>query len=134
MSDRFLTLLASCALLGCLLSSNVQAEETPGAAALSAEQRESYEKQIQPLLVRACGNCHGKEPKDNDLDLTRFGTAQAILAKTKMLGDVAERLRLGDMPPKEAPQLTEAEREQLDRKSTRLNSSHIPLSRMPSSA
>ncbi len=113
MSDRFLTLLASCALLGCLLSSNVQAEETPGAAALSAEQRESYEKQIQPLLVRACGNCHGKEPKDNDLDLTRFGTAQAILAKTKMLGDVAERLRLGDMPPKEAPQPTEAEREQL---------------------
>ena len=100
-------------LLGCLLSSNVQAEETPGAAALSAEQRESYEKQIQPLLVRACGNCHGKEPKDNDLDLTRFGTAQAILAKTKMLGDVAERLRLGDMPPKEAPQPTEAEREQL---------------------
>lgn len=80
---------------------------------IPAEIRESFEKKIQPLLVRACGDCHGKEPKDNDLDLTRFGTAQAILAKTKMLGDVAERLRLGDMPPKDAPQPGKAEREQL---------------------
>jgi hypothetical protein len=85
----------------------------PTSVTISAEIRESFEKKIQPLLVRACGDCHGKEPKDNDLDLTRFGTAQAILAKTKMLGDVAERLRLGDMPPKDAPQPSKAEREQL---------------------
>lgn len=87
--------------------------EEPTSVTISAEIRESFEKKIQPLLVRACGDCHGKEPKDNDLDLTRFGTAQAILAKTKMLGDVAERLRLGDMPPKDAPQPSKAEREQL---------------------
>ena len=30
-----------------------------------------------------------------------------------MLGEVAERLRLGDMPPKDAPQPSKAEREQL---------------------
>lgn len=52
--------------------------------------------------MKTCGDCHGKEPKDNDLDLTSFGSAQAIIAKPKLLGDVAERLRLGDMPPKEA--------------------------------
>ena len=74
---------------------------------------QAFAKQIQPLLVKTCGDCHGKEPKDNDLDLTSFGSAQAIIAKPKVLGDVAERLRLGDMPPKEAPQLTEAEREKL---------------------
>jgi hypothetical protein len=87
--------------------------EEPTSVAISAEIRESFEKQIAPLLVRTCGDCHGKEPKDNDLDLTRFATAQAIVAKTKMLGDVAERLRLGDMPPKEAPQPTTVERELL---------------------
>jgi hypothetical protein len=87
--------------------------EEPAALTISAEIRESFAKEIQPLLVRTCGKCHGKEPKDNDLDLTRFGNAQAILAKTKMLGDVAERLRLGDMPPKDAPQPSKAEREQL---------------------
>ena len=74
---------------------------------------QAFAKQIQPLLVKTCGDCHGKEPKDNDLDLTSFGSAQAILAKPKVLGDVAERVRLGDMPPKDAPQPTEAEREQL---------------------
>lgn len=87
--------------------------EKPTLVTISAEIRESFEKKIQPLLVRACGDCHGKGPKDNDLDLTRFGTAQAILTKTKKLGDVAERFRLGDMPPKDAPQPTLAEREQL---------------------
>lgn len=72
-----------------------------------------FAKEFQPLLVKTCGDCHGKEPKDNDLDLTRFDSAQAILAKPKVLSDVADRLRLGDMPPKEAPQPSEAEREQL---------------------
>jgi hypothetical protein len=74
---------------------------------------ESFEKQIQPLLVRSCGKCHGKVPKDNDLDLTSFGSARAILARPKMLSNVAERVRGGDMPPKEAPQPSQAERKQL---------------------
>ena len=74
---------------------------------------QTYATQIQPLLATSCGNCHGKIPRDNDLDLTNFGSAQAILAKPKLLGDVADRLRLGDMPPKDAPQPSQAEREQL---------------------
>ena len=74
---------------------------------------QTYAAQIQPLLVSSCGKCHGTKPTDNDLDLTSFGSAQAILAKPKLLGDVAERLRMGDMPPKDAPQPSEAEREQL---------------------
>jgi hypothetical protein len=52
-------------------------------------------------------------PKDNDLDLSSFGSAQAILARPKMLSDVAERVRGGDMPPKDAPRPSQAEREQL---------------------
>ena len=78
-------------------------------AKLTAE----FDKSIQPLLVRSCGKCHGKVPRDNDLKLTRFGSAQAILARPKILSNVAERVRGGDMPPKDAPQLDQAEREQL---------------------
>lgn len=74
---------------------------------------QSFAKQIQPLLVKTCGDCHGKEPQDNDLDLTSFGSAQAILAKPKMLSDVAERVRGGDMPPKDSLQPTQPERVQL---------------------
>ena len=92
----------------------------PGAgASLNADEpapmtiSESFEKQIQPLLVRSCGKCHGKKPTDNDLDLTSFGSARTILARPKMLSNVAERVRGGDMPPKDAPQPDQAERERL---------------------
>lgn len=64
--------------------------------------REVFEKQIQPLLVKTCGECHGKVPTDNDLDLTSFDSAQAMIARPKMLSDVADRVRGGDMPPKES--------------------------------
>ena len=94
-----------------LLSLGVFGAGTPANAA--DELAQSFTKQIQPLLVKTCGKCHGKVPTDNDLDLTSFESAQAIVAKPKMLSEVAERLRLGDMPPKEAPQPTQAEREQL---------------------
>ena len=98
--------LSALSLLACLMLLTASAHGADGLA-------QSFGKQIQPLLVKACGNCHGTVPTDNDLDLTSFGTAEAILAKPKLLGDVAERLRLGDMPPKDAPQPSEAEREQL---------------------
>lgn len=88
-------------------------------ASLSADEptpmtiSDEFEKQIQPLLVRSCGKCHGKSPRDNDLDLTGFGSVKAIMARPKVLSNVAERVRGGDMPPKDAPQLDQAEREQL---------------------
>ena len=89
----------------CFFTSSLMAADEQG--------REVFEKQIQPLLVKTCGECHGKVPTDNDLDLTSFDSAQAMIARPKMLSDVADRVRGGDMPPKEAPQPTEAEREQL---------------------
>ena len=74
---------------------------------------QTYATRIQPLLAKACGKCHGTEPQDNDLDLTSYDSAQAILARPKMLNNVAERVRGGDMPPKDAPQPSQAERKQL---------------------
>ncbi|MBM3847353.1 MAG: DUF1587 domain-containing protein, partial [Verrucomicrobia bacterium] len=82
-------------------------------SAAAGELAESYAGRIQPLMVKTCGKCHGKEPKDNDLDLTSFGTADAILAKPRVLADILERLIEHDMPPKKAPQPSDAERELL---------------------
>lgn len=73
----------------------------------------SFTSTLQPILIRICGDCHGQQPIDNDLNLIRFDTAQAFLAKPKILSDVAERVRLGDMPPREAPQPTPDERRQI---------------------
>ncbi|MEI6256074.1 MAG: DUF1592 domain-containing protein [Planctomycetota bacterium] len=83
------------------------------AAAGEIDLASSYAEQIRPLVERTCGNCHGTAPKDNDLDLVGFATSEALVARPKVLGDVAARVRGGDMPPEDAPQLSQAEREQL---------------------
>ena len=64
---RFLIAMLSLGLLGDgpSLSSDEPAPQT-----ISAESRELFLKQVQPLLAKACGNCHGQEPVDNELDLT----------------------------------------------------------------
>jgi cytochrome c553 len=74
---------------------------------------QAYAGRVHPLLVKTCGKCHGKEPKDNDLDITSLATAKAIFAQPKVLAEIAERLNEKDMPPKKAPQPSQAEREQL---------------------
>ena len=74
---------------------------------------QSFENQVQPLLVRSCGKCHGANPKDNDLDLISFRSVRSFLARPEVLGNVAERVRGGDMPPKGEPQPEHAERERL---------------------
>ncbi len=105
----------SCLGAGVALIAALLASRTPTAVSADGadDLTQSYAKQIQPLLVKTCGKCHGKMPKGNDLDLTNFTTAKTILAKPKILADIAERLSAGDMPPKDAPQPSEAERKQL---------------------
>lgn len=95
------------------LALTLAAVSARSSAAPSADLGQAYSKQVHPLLVKTCGQCHGKTPTDNDLDLTAFTTAEAIVASPRVLDAVAGRLREGDMPPKEAPQPSQAERDQL---------------------
>ena len=74
---------------------------------------EAYAAQIHPLVVKTCGECHGAEPKDNDLNLAGFATSESLLARPAVIEHVIERLHIGDMPPREAPQPSDAERDQL---------------------
>ncbi|MBM3983149.1 MAG: DUF1592 domain-containing protein [Planctomycetes bacterium] len=105
----------SCLGVGLALIAALLAYRTPTVVSADGadDLTQSYAKQIQPLLVKTCGKCHGKMPKGNDLDLTNFTTAKTIFAKPRVLADIAERLSAGDMPPKDAPQPSEAERKQL---------------------
>ena len=74
---------------------------------------DSFEEQIRPLLVESCGKCHGTKPENNDLNIVSFNSAEEILAQPKMLSNIAERVRSGDMPPEEAPQPDPAKQKQL---------------------
>lgn len=94
-------------LLAFCLAQGTARADVPG------DRAKAYAERIHPLIVKTCGKCHGKEPKNNDLDLSSFASAGALLAEPKVLEDIAQRLNEGDMPPKKAPQPSESEREQL---------------------
>src|ERR1051326_2033051 len=98
----------------------------------------SFQKDVQPLLGRYCYGCHG-EKKKGDLDLRVYTDERSAAGARRVFEKVLKNLQAHEMPPENKPQPTPAERDLittwvascfLDRKSTRLNSSHIPLSRM----
>ena len=66
-----------------------------------------------------------------DLGLAEFGRKEIELAEHEMPGLMALRAEYGDAQPLAGARIAGSLQ---DRKSTRLNSSHLKLSRMPSSA
>ena len=72
-----------------------------------------YGREIRPLLKQYCLGCHSTEKHKGDLDLERFTSLDEILKHPRTWEDVLEKLSLGEMPPKEKPQPTPAERERL---------------------
>jgi hypothetical protein len=73
----------------------------------------SFEKEIKPLLTEYCNKCHSTEKQKGDLDLERFTTAESLKSDPHVWQLVQEQLDLGEMPPKEKPQLAAADRQKL---------------------
>jgi mono/diheme cytochrome c family protein len=84
----------------CLLSLALPACLSLAAVATGAEAdfAAAYATAIHPLMVKTCGECHGAEPKDNDLNLAGFATSESLLARPAVIEHVIERLHIGDMP------------------------------------
>ncbi len=70
-----------------------------------------YEKNIRPLLKEYCLRCHSTEKSKGDLDLERFISAAEVAKHPKVWQGVIEQMDLGEMPPKDKPQMKTAERE-----------------------
>ena len=84
--------------------------------ALSVE----FEKDVAPILGAKCGDCHGDETREANLDLRtvaamlRGGDSGTSLVKGKPEESLLiEVIDSGDMPPKRKPQLTKEEIETL---------------------
>ena len=69
--------------------------------------------EIRPLLKQYCLGCHSAEKHKGDLDLERFASATQALKEPKIWQGVVEQVGLGEMPPKEKPQPSAAERTKL---------------------
>lgn len=72
-----------------------------------------YATAVQPLLKKYCLNCHSTKAKKGSLDLERFATADDVRKDVKVWQAVIEQVEAGEMPPKDKPQLSEAEKKQL---------------------
>lgn len=72
-----------------------------------------FEKEIRPLFSEYCLKCHSTEKHKGDLDLERFSTLGEVKKHPKIWQNVAEQLASNEMPPKDKPQPTPAQREQL---------------------
>ena len=68
--------------------------------------------------------------KIKDISLAEFGRKEMGIAEKEMPGLMATRKKYGPSKPLAGKKIMGS----LDRKSTRLNSSHTDISRMPSSA
>ena len=82
-----------------------------GADLRSVEQ--DYAKTALPILKQYCLDCHSTEKHKGDLDLQRFTTLAEVIRQPKVWQSVLDQIALGEMPPKEKPQPSVAEKERL---------------------
>ena len=106
--DRLRLNLTVAALLGVFLGISMPA----GAASLAKLDKE-FSGPVQATLKQYCLGCHSTEKQKGDLDLERFKTLSDVMKHAKVWQGVVEQIALGEMPPKEKPQMTVAEREKL---------------------
>lgn len=75
----------------------------------SSETDPHFQQQIRPLLARYCVDCHGGDKPKGKLNLDKLGPSISDDAALEHWSAVSERLRLGDMPPKDKPRPTAEE-------------------------
>jgi hypothetical protein len=72
-----------------------------------------FEKEIRPILAEYCNKCHSTEKQKGDLDLERFGSMTEVKKHPDVWVDVLEQIASKEMPPKDKPQLSAAQKQQL---------------------
>ncbi len=66
-------------------------------------------KTIEPVFKSRCYDCHGGEKTKGDVDLKRLATDPKVASEFTLWQDVKDTISNGDMPPRKAHQLSEAE-------------------------
>jgi hypothetical protein len=76
---------------------------------------QAYEPEIRPLVQRYCQECHAGDRVEADLDLAAFAKWSDVRQHAQVWQKIGEMLDNGQMPPKDAPQPTDAERARLQK-------------------
>jgi hypothetical protein len=78
-------------------------------ARAAAQAAPSFERDVKPILVTYCYDCHGDGSAKGDVDFDAHASAQARLADGQLWYRVWENVRNGVMPPPRKPRPTPAE-------------------------
>lgn len=84
---------------------------TPSADALRAAP--DFQREVLPILSEHCNQCHSTEKQKGDLDLERFVSPAVVKQHPAVWESVLEQLGNNEMPPKDKPQLTPEQKQQL---------------------
>ena len=69
-----------------------------------------YASKVQPLLKKFCFECHSGDTTEAEVDLGEFSTVADARKQTKVWVKVRTMLDTGQMPPKDSPKPSDAER------------------------
>ena len=84
-----------------------------GTASAADDAHTAFASRVGPLVVRYCQACHAGDVVEGDVDLTSFDSLADMRTQVTMWQRVAEVVSDGQMPPPDADQPTDAERESL---------------------
>src|SRR5215471_10766026 len=79
------------------------------------ESTESFSKDIRPLFVKYCIQCHGGSKPKAHLGLDAYKDEKSILKSPDVLDKIQEKIRAREMPPDQKPQPSADERKLLTR-------------------
>jgi hypothetical protein len=79
----------------------------------AADPSPTFGSVAQPLLRKYCLDCHSTKAKKGSLDLERFTSVELVRKDLKPWQQLIEMIEAGEMPPRNKPQPTAAERQQL---------------------
>ena len=71
-----------------------------------------FERDVRPILIARCQKCHGRPPRQADLDLRGVSSMRkggALVPGSKGSSPLFRRIQSGAMPPPDEPQLTKKE-------------------------
>lgn len=74
---------------------------------------QQLQTEIRPLLKSRCITCHSTQEAEGELDLEQFASISDVRKQPRIWLKVVEMIDNGEMPPKEAPALSEDQRKLL---------------------
>ncbi len=101
-------------LLPCCLATLLVAGTLRAAAPVFDELERRFAQDVRPLVTEYCGQCHGVDNPEDDVNLVRFTTLKDVRSDVEQWLHVRDVIRNREMPPANEPQPTDAQREVLE--------------------